>query len=539
MYWKQFREVISLNKAAIYCRLSKEDQDKINQGDDSASIQNQKMLLVDYALEHSFCVYDIYSDDDFKGFDQERPQFNRMLTDAKLKNFDTIICKTQSRFTRDMELVERYIHGLFPLLGIRFIGVVDHVDTNIKGNKKARQINGLINEWYSEDLSENIRSVFHTKMERGEFLGPFACYGYKKDPKNKYHLLIDEPAAEVVRKIFAYSIQGLGNKQICYRLQEDSIPTPSEYKAEAGLNYSQPQKNEFAYKSGIWGANTVRRILTNHMYIGEMVQGRERKVSYKSKKVIEVPKEEWVIVPGCHEPIIEKEMFELVQSLIKSRRYARSEDDFGNKKIALFAGKLSCLDCGNKLTRINGDKKYVYYYCSLYKRSAGRQCSSHSIRTSKLEELLEERIRTIIQKHLNENQLDSLLHDKKPDNKDLMKKQAQLHKLKERQEKVKKALAMIYIDKSNGTIMEMEYSELKAALDQEKEEADSQYQSLWEQISILEDENNDQERKDGLVQKYAEFDSLNHEILNEFVDFIEVGERDKNNDQEVIIHWRF
>lgn len=195
-------------KAALYCRLSKEDEDKINQGDESASIQNQKMLLMDYAFTHKFAVYNIYFDDDYSGLDSERPAFKKLIRDAKNGCFNTIICKTQSRFTRDMELVEKYIHGLFPIIGIRFIGVVDHVDTDIKGNKKARQINGLINEWYCEDLSENIRSVFRTKMEKGQFIGSYALYGYKKDPKNNHKLIIDEEAAAVVKKYLTTLCKG-------------------------------------------------------------------------------------------------------------------------------------------------------------------------------------------------------------------------------------------------------------------------------------------------------------------------------------------
>jgi DNA invertase Pin-like site-specific DNA recombinase len=528
-----------VNKAAIYCRLSKEDQDKISEGDESASIHNQKMMLVDYALEHDFIIHDIYSDDDFKGFDQERPEFNRMLTDAKLKKFNIIICKTQSRFTRDMELVERYIHGMFPLLGIRFIGVVDHVDTNIKGNKKARQINGLINEWYSEDLSENIRSVFRAKMEKGEFLGAFACYGYLKDPKNNHRLIIDEPAAIVVRKIFNYSIQGLGNKQICIMLQNENIPTPCVYKTSQGFNYQHPKKDNFGYKYGLWGANSVRRILTNRMYIGEMVQGRERKVSYKSKKVVELPKEEWIIVPGCHEPIIEKEVFELVQSLIKSRRYARTIDEDGNKKSALLAGKLRCLDCGNILTRINGQQKYIYLYCSLYKRSGRTQCTPHSIHNSKLEELLKDKIRMIINNHLEHHQLDDLLINHDENEKLLSKKKLQLQKLNTKQVRTKKALAMIYIDKSNDIIPENEYLELKASLDKEREDLEGQYTKLIIEINDLSRENDHQEKKEGLVRKYTDFDTLTPEIVNEFIDFIEVGEKNNEDNQEIIIHWRF
>ncbi len=158
-----------MDKAAIYCRL-REDVDKLNIGDDSESILNQKLLLMDYAKKHDMQIYKIYSDDDYSGADKDRPEWNKMLRDAEKGEFSIIICKTQSRFTREMGMVEKYIHGIFAEWGIRFIGVIDNVDTSIKGNKKSRQINGLINEWYLEDLSENIKTIFRKKWRMANFL---------------------------------------------------------------------------------------------------------------------------------------------------------------------------------------------------------------------------------------------------------------------------------------------------------------------------------------------------------------------------------
>ena len=180
-----------MSKAAIYCRLSEEDQNKASAEDDSASIQNQKSMLLQYAIQQGWEVFHIYSDDDYTGSDRNRPEFSRLLADAQAHKFDIILCKTQSRFTRELELVEKYIHGLFPLWGIRFVSIVDNADTDNKGNKKSRQINGLINEWYLEDLSTNVRSVLDHKRKEGLFIGSFARYGYCKDPNAKGKLIID------------------------------------------------------------------------------------------------------------------------------------------------------------------------------------------------------------------------------------------------------------------------------------------------------------------------------------------------------------
>ena len=201
-------------KVAIYCRLSEEDRDKKHDTDESGSIQNQKAMLLEYAGKQGWELYRLYCDEDCTGADRRRPEFNRLLQDAEQRRFDIVLCKTQSRFTRELELVEKYIHGLFPLWGIRFVSVVDNADTENKGNKKSRQINGLVSEWYLEDLSENIRSVLDNRRRSGFHIGAFAPYGYKKDPEKKGHLLIDEEAAAVVREVFTRFAQGCGKTAI-------------------------------------------------------------------------------------------------------------------------------------------------------------------------------------------------------------------------------------------------------------------------------------------------------------------------------------
>ena len=218
---------MSGNRAVLYLRLSKEDADKIRKGDDSASIKNQRLLLTDYALMHNFSIVNVYSDDDESGLYDDRPAFEKMMVDAKLKEFDIIIAKTQSRFSRNMEHIEKYLHHDLPNLGIRFIGVVDGVDTDNEGNKKSRQVNGLVNEWYCEDLSRNIHSSFQAKMRAGQFLGTSCPYGYKKDPKDHNHLVIDEYAAKVVRRIYKLYLSGYGKAKIGSILSSEGILIPT------------------------------------------------------------------------------------------------------------------------------------------------------------------------------------------------------------------------------------------------------------------------------------------------------------------------
>lgn len=255
-------------KAAIYCRLSEEDKDKRHVTDDSESIQNQKSMLIQYATEQGWEIYGIYSDDDYTGADRSRPEFNRLLEDAKHKKFDIVLCKTQSRFTRELELVEKYIHGYFPIWGIRFVSIVDNADTENKGNKKSRQINGLVNEWYLEDMSENIKSVLTDKRKNGYHIGAFALYGYQKDSQQKGHLLIDEEAAEVVREVFTLFSQGYGKTAIAKILNEQGVPNPTEYKRQKGLRYQQPESQN----STLWRYYTISAMLRNEMYIGSTMR---------------------------------------------------------------------------------------------------------------------------------------------------------------------------------------------------------------------------------------------------------------------------
>lgn len=296
-----------MKKAALYCRISVEDKSNC----ESESIKNQKILLQKYAKDNGFEIYKIYCDEDYSGLDNERPQFKQMIEDSNKKLFDTIICKNQSRFTRDISTADKYLNVIFPQMGIRFIGIVDNIDTSVKNGKRIRQINSLVNEWYCEEISENIRSVFKRKMETGLFIGTYAPYGYIKNPKYKHKLEIDKNTEENIKLIFKLFKEGKNCREIAEILTEMKIPTPSQYKISKGMDMGRKNiKNK-----GVWSKNTIRKILTNPVYMGDMVQGKERKISYKSNKVSSVSKEEWIWVKNTHEPIISKEDFLSVQNM--------------------------------------------------------------------------------------------------------------------------------------------------------------------------------------------------------------------------------
>lgn len=393
------------NRAALYLRLSKEDAEKAGEGDDSASIKSQRLLLTDYALSHQFQIVKVYSDDDESGLYEDRPGFERMMLDAKLGEFDMIIAKTQSRFSRNMEHIEKYLHHDLPNLGIRFIGVVDNVDTDQEGNKKSRQIHGLVNEWYCEDLSKNIRSSLRAKMKNGEFLGSSCPYGYKKDPQNHNHLVIDEYAANVVRRIYRLYLSGYGKAKIGAILSSEGILIPTLYKREVlGENYHNSNMRK---TTKTWSYQTIHTILNNETYAGHLVQNRVNTLSYKDKKKKALPREEWIVVKNTHCPIVEPETFEMVRKLQKTR--TRSVG--GTEQKGVFSGMLYCADCKHAMSRKyarHREREFIGYLCKTYKTQGKQFCESHSIGKDELEKAVLSSLRREAGRMLRQEDRDEL-----------------------------------------------------------------------------------------------------------------------------------
>lgn len=337
---------VQILKAAIYCRLSEED--RIKSGEDSESIQNQKSMLVNYATEKGWEIYGIYCDENYSGIDGSRPEYNRLLEDAKSHRFDIILCKTQSRFSRNMEHVEKYLNGKLQEWGVRFVSVLDNVDTDMKYNKKARQINGLINEWYLEDLSDNVRAVLDNKHREGKSTRPFLPYGLKKSPSDRNKIEVDEEAAEIVRRIFSLFLSGQSTAEITDILNEENIPSPQEYKRIHGEKLNIPKKNV----SGKWTRQAIIRTLKNPMYAGDLVHNIYSKPSYKSKRVVKNKRENWCVIPDSHDAIISRSDFDEVQRIFSNR--------------CKNSIKLECGVCGAKMHTVNKycrSKKYSYIRC--------------------------------------------------------------------------------------------------------------------------------------------------------------------------------
>lgn len=529
--------------AAIYCRLSKEDADKLRKGDDSESIQNQKLLLMDYAMEHNMQIYKVYSDDDYSGADKYRPEWNRMLMDAEKGKFNVVICKTQSRFTRELEMVEKYIHGLFLEWSIRFIGVVDNVDTNIKGNKKSRQINGLVNEWYIEDLSNNIKSVFRKKMKDGQFLGAFSPYGYIKDPNDRHRIIVDAEAAKTVQKIYSLYIEGYSIKRICYILTEAMIPTPTVYKHSKGYAYKNPNCNSVSYKYGIWSPTTVRNILTNTTYLGILTQGKEKKPSYKSKRIIRAPESEWIVIENNHEAIIDKDTFYHVQKMLRVKRTVSGDAKGNNKtKAHCLAGKVKCITCGSSLIKTGGGSSQVsrYLRCQLANKTRNKMCTPHAVRLSQLQELVADEIHKIINevlKEKNEEYFQAHLTRVIDVNSTIEEKTNEQYYINRIIQDNENALASLYMDKVKMIITEEEYIAYRERFRSLIQEHIYKKQELQKEIDILKADRIETSDTLVLIKKYMDFDELTNEITAIFIDYIEIDEKDVYGNQNVHIHW--
>jgi len=468
------------------------------------------------------------------GIDSQRPEFNKLIKDCENHKFDIVLCKTQSRFTRDMELVEKYLHNKFIEWNIRFVSLVDHVDTQDKSNKKSRQINGLVNEWYLEDLSENIRKTFDSKRKQGLHIGSFVCYGYKRDSDNKNKLAIDNEAAEVVRLIFNLYESGNGVSKIAQTLNNIGFLTPTKYKLSKGFKFNNQGKN-----IDYWTESTIRKILKNEVYIGNMVQGYNKKVSYKSKKMVAMPKEEWIIVENTHEAIISKKQFYRVQQLFKSK-IRRCK----NGEVHLFANKLVCLDCGSKLYKCRNDRNYVYFSCKASKKLYGN-CTSHVIGYENLKKLVISKIREKILAYYNFEDLniDELLVNNH--NLNIMQfLENKLNLIVKEMENINTAIKNLYLDKASGKIEEDVFDDLNKSFLKDKAENQNIIIKLEKEISNLKETKANseflKEHKEKVINRFKDFKELDYDIINSFIDYIEIGQKDKKvNLQDVIIHWNF
>lgn len=516
-------------KVGIYCRLSEEDRNKQTKTDDSESIRNQKSMLLQYALDRGWEVYGIYSDDDYTGSDRNRPEFNRLLRDAERGRIDIVLCKTQSRFTREMELVEKYLHGLFPVWGVRFVSVVDNADTDNKGNKKARQINGLVNEWYLEEMSDNIRSVLTNRRKQGLHIGAFSLYGYNKDPERKGRLIVDPEAAEVVRKIFRLYAEGYGKTAVARILNMEGILSPSEYRRSKIVPGASVRSSP-----ALWRDYTISAMLRNEMYIGTMVQGKYGSASYKTKRNRPLPKSRWIRVEKTHAPIVDDELWDRVQKRLSLNTRPLSKSG----KTGLFAGKVCCSECGcvMRSTTTKG-RRYLKCATAYAKKDA---CRGAFLSERFLETAVISRLNELLADYFDADLLDLGVNLPDADTAMIAVLQKELSVCEKKRDEYAKAIRELYLDKANGRITADTFAEMSDSFLEIKNHLDGLIAGKRERMAGLSANHAGPEDKDKIIGGFARIAELSRIMVDEWIDCVRVAPRDpETGERQIEICWSF
>lgn len=519
---KQFKKIYH---AAIYVRLSKEDGDVAGASKaESNSISNQKELIRDFLKDkEDIVVVSERVDDGYSGSSFERPSFKLMMEDIKKGVVDCVVVKDLSRFGREYIDSGRYIERLFPALGVRFIAVNDGYDS-LEGKNQSDEIiipfKNLINDAYCRDISVKIRSHLEVKRKNGEFIGSFAPYGYQKDEGCRNRLVIDPVAAGIVRDIFRMKLHGMSQDAIAGRLNETGVLSPMEYKSASGSNY------QTGFKIGeraLWSSVTVRRILENECYIGNLVQGRQTTPNHKVKKPIVKPEKDWVRVEKNHEPVVSDRDFAIVQRLLGMDTRMSPEQ----AEVYPLAGMVVCADCGAAMVRKNvcaGNKKYRYYVCS--RNKATKECASHRIAAERLEEAV---------LHLLKVQIGNILDLKRAMEKvsEIPFQELDIRELEKRIEQKEAEVLrcmdlrnMLYEDMKDGIVSKEDYMELHEAYTQRRDMAEEAVGKMKQEIRDILASNTDKYRWLDYFAEHRNIDRLTRNVAVELIDRVKVVDKD-------------
>ena len=506
-------------KIGLYLRLSREDENE----DESASIINQEKILRDFVDSYfapgSYVIVDVFADDGLTGTDTARPNFKRLEGCIVRKQVNCIIIKSLARGFRNLADQQKFLEEFIPVNGARFICTgTPFIDTYANPHSASGlevPIRGMFNEQFAATTSEEIRKTFKMKRERGEFIGAFAPYGYKKDPNDKNSLIVDEEAAEVVKSIYHWFVnEGYSKRGIAQRLNQMGEPNPEAYKKQKGLKYNNPNSSK---NDGLWSASTIARILQNKVYTGVMVQGRHRIISYKVHKQINVPEDEWFVVPHTHEAIIDKGIFEKAQALHK--RDTRTAP--GKEKVYLMSGFVYCADC-QKAMRRKTARNIAYYYCRSY--SDKKICSKHSIRQDKLENAVLAALQMQI------SLVDQLAEEiERINNAPVINRENKMlfNSLKQAEKQLKQyrdASDSLYLDWKSGEINKDEYHRLKSKVAEQIPQLETNIAYLKEEMQAS---NGDMEAANPYLNaflKHRNIQSLNRGIMAELVKAVWVHE---------------
>lgn len=538
-----------LYKVGIYCRLSVDDASNSAKAknyipaDESVSIENQYELLSKFVMLNGWTEVKSYRDDGYSGGNFQRPGFLEMLEDARHGLINLILVKDLSRLGRDFVEVGRYTDVIFPSLGCRFVSVLDCLDTE-GDNTDMLHFRSLMNDYHSKDLSNKVKSVLHAEMRSGQYIAAYAPYGYRKSEEDRHRLVIDEEAAAVVRRMFELRRGGMAYGKIAAVLNSEGILSPRWYWAKRYGNGSCKYAN-------LWMYATVKNVLTNEVYTGNLIQNQTGSRSYKDDTMIYKPESEWIRHEALHEAIISPEVWNEVQAINRER--TRLSADNAPPKPFLFTGKLVCADCkaplqGNRETqrRKNGtSKKYVSYFCSRYTASGYGACSRHTIYEMTLTELVLSEIRAHAEAlELDEAaMLDRLQAQRTAADAERQESVRQeIGKLRRRVYELEQMTAKLYEDKVCGIISAASFAVLLEKTEQERCQRTDRLDTLLAEIREYEQSAADIQSWAAVVRKHLHIRELDRETVDELIDRIEVGEKtvvDGKNVRDIKIYYRF
>ena len=523
-------------RAAIYCRLSKDD----DLSGPSASIQNQRELLCRYCEEQGWRVAGIFQDDGYTGLNMDRPDFQKMLAAIKQRMFDVVLTKDLSRLGRNHLQVGQLLEDFFPRQKVRYIALNDAVDSNVEN--EITPFRTLLNEMYSRDVSKKVHSSYLTKAKSGKFTGCLAPFGYKKDPADKNRLIIDEDTAWIIRKIYDYARNGYGPNHIRRRLEEEEIPCPAWWNRQKGLRdhitkfeREDPERGRF-----MWDFTTIKEILSNPVYIGAIAS---QKTNYRFKIgwMGDKKPEDWIIVQGVHEPIIDRDTYDIVQEKVKSRKRA---DAWGN--FSLFAGLVKCGQCGSTMNirRANQKGEVRLYTCSRYNKYGKAHCTQHRIKYETLYEIVLEQIRSCAHKALADEQEAAAQLRENCQADELAERQMIEQSIAEDSERIdalERIISRVYEDMVAGRITEDNFTRILERSQTEQGALKTRVALNRERLAQQDQEQEDNTRWLEIIKDYADIQELDAVTLNRLIQKIVIHE-DMDGDtvrQTVEIHFNF
>ena len=510
---------------ALYCRLSRDDE---LQGD-SNSIINQKAILKKYADDNGFGNTQFFVDDGYSGTNFDRPDWQRLIALAEDGAVETVIVKDMSRLGRDYLKVGYYTEVFFPGVDIRFIAINNGVDSANQQDSDFTPFLNIINEWYAKDTSKKIRAVFKSKGQSGKPLCTNPPYGYMKDPEDKLHWIVDEPAAKVVREIFSLCVKGFGPTQIAKMLTERKVPTPTAHAKANGINIpAAPNCSD----DTIWHDSTIVRMLSRQEYLGHTVNFKTYRKSYKQRKQMHHDPSEWQIFENTHEAIIDKETFDIVQRIRDGRRRLTLMGE-----MPILSGMIFCADCGKKLYQVRGRclPQKEYMVCSTYRKIKGG-CSSHQIRNEVIEALLLDGIRNITafaKEHETEFVEMLVKKSKAETDRSLRESKHELEQSQARITKLDGIIQKLYEDNLDGKISDERFSKMSANYEAEQQTLELRIKELSELIAAQKDVTSNVESFLKIVRKYTEIPELTAEIIREFIEKVYVYQSERIDGNKV------